>query len=327
MGVAATTPWSWGYWPYANPYCSAPVVIDNTTIDYSQPIVLASVPADPAGPTTPLSADASEDQTSPADQSMTLLDTAREAFAAGDYSGALTRCDQAAARQPNSSVAHEFRGLALFALKRYKEAAGPVYAVLSVGPGWDWATLSGFYPDVSVYTGQLRALEQYVQSNPDVVEARFVLAYHYMSCGHTDAAASQFQKVAKLNPQDHLSAQLAAAMTAKPADKPQTATVAPAKPAAPVTAAALAGQWKTTRADGAAITLSLTPDAKYTWAYAQKDKPRTFSGTYSVADNLLILKEGDNPVMVGQVTLLDGNRFNFKLPGDNPSDPGLTFAK
>ncbi len=31
--------------------------------------------------------------------------------------------------------------------------------------------------------------------------------------------------------------------------------------------------------------------------------------------------------MIGQVTLLDGNRFNFKLVGDNPSDPGLTFSK
>jgi len=31
--------------------------------------------------------------------------------------------------------------------------------------------------------------------------------------------------------------------------------------------------------------------------------------------------------MTGQVTLLGPDRFNFKLPGNNPSDPGLTFAK
>ena len=30
--------------------------------------------------------------------------------------------------------------------------------------------------------------------------------------------------------------------------------------------------------------------------------------------------------MVGQVTPLADDRFNFKLAGDNPSDPGLTFA-
>ncbi len=46
-----------------------------------------------------------------------------------------------------------------------------------------------------------------------------------------------------------------------------------------------------------------------------------------MADNLLILKEGNSPAMVGQVTLLPDNRFNFKLAGDNPSDPGLTFGK
>ena len=46
-----------------------------------------------------------------------------------------------------------------------------------------------------------------------------------------------------------------------------------------------------------------------------------------MADNLLILKKDQSPVMIGQVAMLAGDRFNFKLPGDNPSDPGLTFGK
>ena len=69
--------------------------------------------------------------------------------------------DQAIALVPNDTVLHEFRGLTLFALGRYKEAAAAEYAVLSAGPGWDWTTLSGLYPNVDVYTEQLRALEQY----------------------------------------------------------------------------------------------------------------------------------------------------------------------
>ncbi len=73
--------------------------------------------------------------------------------------------------------------------------------------------------------------------------------------------------------------------------------------------------------------MDLTKDGKYTWKYAQKDKPQEFSGSYVVADNLLILKRGDTPVMVGQVTPLGDGRFNFKLPGGNPADPGLTFGK
>ena len=71
----------------------------------------------------------------------------------------------------------------------------------------------------------------------------------------------------------------------------------------------------------------LAKDGKYTWKFAQNGKPQEFSGDYTVADNLLILKQGDIPVMVGQVTPLADDRFNFKLPGDNPSDPGLTFGK
>ena len=45
-------------------------------------------------------------------------------------------------------------------------------------------------------------------SNRDVAEARFLLAYHYMIDGHNDAAAEQFKAAVRLNPQDHLSAQL-----------------------------------------------------------------------------------------------------------------------
>ncbi len=78
--------------------------------------------------------------------------------------------------------------MALFALKRYDEAAAALYAVLTVGPGWDWPTLIWIYPDVSVYTAQLRALESYVNDNPQSASARLVLAYHYLTQGFNDAA-------------------------------------------------------------------------------------------------------------------------------------------
>ena len=330
-GVAAATPWSWGYWPSNNPYCPAPVVVGDTTIDYSQPIVSAapvtvnqSVTQSDAGP-------ANTNQPTPKAQAMDQLDAARTAFTQGDYTGALSKCDQAISLLPNSTAAHEFRGLALFALHRYKEAAAPVYSVLSIGPGWDWATLSSFYPRPEVYSEQLRALEQYMAANPNVAEARFLLGYHYMTGGHNDAAAEQFKAAAQLNPQDHLSTQLmkAPAPAVVPAPPAPGAATAPASaaPTKPIDASMLTGVWTTTRADGTTITLSLTPDAKYTWKLAQKGKPQEFSGGYAVADNLLILREGNSPAMVGQVTLLSDNRFNFKLAGDNPSDPGLTFGK
>jgi hypothetical protein len=317
-----TSPWSWGYLSYYNPYCDAPVVVDNTTVDYSQPIVLAAPPA--ADLTTP--ADGSwpvNTPTAPGDQAAQLLDAARGAFTQGDYTTALAQCDKAIAITPNNTVLHEFRGLALFALGRYKEAAAPLYAVLSVGPGWDWTTMSSLYTDVSVYNEQLRALEQYVDANRNSAEARFVLAYQYMTCGHADAAAAQFKAAVQLNPKDQLSAQILSALETNDA----TQQPAAASPAVPVDAATLVGDWKANRSDGQTITLRLTSDGKYTWKLAQKGSPREFSGDYTVADNLLILKQSGTPTMIGQVTPLAGGSFNFKLPGNNPSDPGLTFGK
>ena len=205
-GFAA--PWDWGYCSYANPYCSAPVVVDNTTIDYSQPIVLA----EPTDSNSDAQAVIVGGESPAANAATELLGAARDFFARGDYDAALKQCDKAIVQMPNYAASHEFRGLALFALHRYKEAAGTIYAVLSVEPGWDWTTMSGFYPEVDVYSQQLRALEEYVVANPNLPEARFLLGYHYMTCGHSDAAENQFHTAAALNTQDQLSGQLASAL-------------------------------------------------------------------------------------------------------------------
>ena len=106
-GLAAadcSTPWAWGYWPYANPYCTSPVVVGDTTIDYSQPLAMAGS-ADTA-PDAPAAQAAGAP--SPADRAMAQLDTARDAFTQGNYIQALIQCDQAIASQPKDLTAHEF---------------------------------------------------------------------------------------------------------------------------------------------------------------------------------------------------------------------------
>jgi len=129
----------------------------------------------------------------------------------------------------------------------------------------------------------------------------------------------------RLNPKDQLSAQILNALATTDAPKQPAATAA--TPPKPVDASKLVGNWKASRADGKTIALNLSNDGKYTWTFAQKDKPQAFSGDYSVADNLLVLKQAGTPVMVGQVTPTVADGFNFKLPGNNPDDPGLTFGK
>jgi Tfp pilus assembly protein PilF len=315
--------WSSGYLAYDNPYCTDPAVADGATIDYSQPIVLTTAPAAQQGDVEsqwPVST-----PTEPADQETQSLDAARNAFAQGDYAAALIQCDKAIAKTPNHTLPHEFRALALFALQRYKEAAAALYAVVSIGPGWDWTTMSSFYTDMNVYTQQLRALEQYVKANPSAADARFVLAYQYLTCMHAAAAATQFKAIVQLNPKDQLSAQVLGTLVSTDAPQ-QRATVAVAPPK-PVDAAKLVGNWKANRTDGKAIVMNLSNGGKYTWTFAQKDKPQAFSGDYLVANNFLVLKQDGVPVMVGRVTPTTADRFQFKLPGNNPGDPGLTFGK
>ncbi len=152
LTAAALTPWNWGYYSYYNPYATQPYVVDNTTVDYSQPLASAEAPA-------PSDTQLTADQPTPADQASQLFDAARQSFAQEDYKAALDNVNQAIAITPDDSVLHEFRGLVLFAQGNYKEAAATIYSVLAMGPGWDWTTLSSLYPNVELYTRQLRAGE------------------------------------------------------------------------------------------------------------------------------------------------------------------------
>jgi tetratricopeptide (TPR) repeat protein len=288
------------------------VYVDRVPIDYSQPIVLAST-ATPVSPQ--IESEAAQ-----------LLDVSRTAFARGDYSQAMHYVNQAIAKKPSDTIPHEFRALILFAQRQYRAATSAVYAVLSIGPGWDWATLCTFYPDPNVYTAQLRALEQYRNEHPNLPEVRFLLAYHYMSCGSNDAAIVQLREVVRLNPRDQLAAQLLAGMSEPKSAAPVTTTPA-AAPAAPVSTDRLVGNWQAPRPEGASISFNVTPDATYHWRYTQNGKSQEFNGTYTMSDNLLILKNQGNPAMIGQISMVDANHFNFKMVGTPPSDPGLTFGK
>jgi cytochrome c-type biogenesis protein CcmH/NrfG len=126
---------------------------------------------------------------------------------------------------PSDATLHEFRALTLFAQGRYKDAAATLYAVLAAGPGWGWETMRGLYPDEDTYTRQLRALEEHVRKDPNAAEARFVLAYQYLVLGAKDEAVKQLKEVARLQPQDKLSAALVKALTT-----PATATTPTAPP-------------------------------------------------------------------------------------------------
>jgi cytochrome c-type biogenesis protein CcmH/NrfG len=153
------------------------------------------------------------------------FDAAREAFKAGDAAKAQTLVEKAIELLPSDATLHEFRALTLFAQGRYKDAGATLYAVLAAGPGWDWQTMRGLYPDEDTYTRQLRALEEHVRKEPKSADARFVLAYHYLVLGSKDEAVKQLKGVVSVQPQDKLSAALVKALTTS-----DTAAASPATP-------------------------------------------------------------------------------------------------
>ena len=326
---------SWGYSSFMNPYyMPATTVVQPSTVvvqpmvyDYSRPLDLSSPPPPQAT----------------IDQSVGNLDSARASFRAGDYPQALRLADEAIKQTPNDPMLHQFRAICLFAMGKYDEAAAPMYAVLSTGPGWDWTTLAGLYPDTDVYAGQLRALEAYCRSQPQAASARFLLAALYMTQGSNDAAAAMLEQVVALQPRDTLSAQLLSTLkaTPPPGDQPAPAPAAtaetaappsttsssgPAMPAGPVPAN-LAGSWTASPTKDVAITLSLDGQKGFTWKVNDRGQSRQFQGTATFDNDVLALSPPDQPPMVGSVNWKDGGHFQFKAIGAPPDDPGLTFAR
>ena len=257
---------------------------------------------------------------------MALFDAGRASFQQGNYADALRQADDALAKLPNDTTLHEFRALCLFALGRYDEAAATLYAVLSVGPGWDWTTLIGLYPSVDVYTAQLRALEDYCDGHADSATARFVLAYHYLTEGHTDAAVGMLKEVVALKPGDTLSAKLLRQLD-PPKEQPAPAAAPAPADTTPPQGATVAGTWTASPTADCAITLTVQPGGGFTWQAAQKGQTRQFSGASTYGDGMLTLAQDKGPALVGRVGWTDATHMTFRIVGDGPDDPGLSFSK
>lgn len=330
--------YDWGYASYYNPYYDlaypAGAVAQPLIYDYSQPLSAVT--------TTP--------DESVMNQAMSTFDNAREAFKVGDYARALDLADQALKQAPNDPVLHEFRALVLFALRRYDEAAAALYAVLSVGPGWDWTTLISLYADPETYTQQLRALEDFCTQNPNSAPGRFVLAYQYLTEGFSDDAIRQLKNVIALAPKDQLSAQLLQQLERKEqapagsqastgddlaqyAPGAPTATPAPAAPpagaAANVKPGSFVGSWTAQPAPDTTITLAFQDPSHFAWTVTRQGKSQAFNGTSTFDNGILTMVQDQNKnnVMVGNVTWKDDDHFTFKVMGAAPNDPGLAFAK
>ncbi len=347
LGLSSYTGWGfnpysygWGYSNYTNPFYGAGglglvnqgLPITTTAYNYSLPIDVAATP-----PAETILAPAMDD-----------FENARAAFKANDYSQALTLIDQTIKVTPNDANAHEFRGITLFALGQYKDASTALYPVLSASPGWDWTTLIGIYPDVDTYTNQLRALEAFRNQNPSDPSARFVLAYLYTGQGSAEAAGREYGELAKLLPNDQLVKRMARVITEEPtnanaasnapatpvnpntpldtppADPTPAATSAPASTVPP---AQIDGTWKASPNTDTAITLTHNPDGTFVWDVVNKGQSKPIKGKSIYKNDILALAQTDGPPLAGKITWSGTDKFNFRLVGNGPEDPGLNFTK
>jgi tetratricopeptide (TPR) repeat protein len=299
-----------GYMPYTNPYYYGAMAGVGGSYNYSQPIDTVSAPA-------------AQSVTDPA---MALFDAGRASFKEGKYADALQKADESLAKLPNDTTLHEFRGLCLFALGRYDEAAATLYAVLAVGPGWDWTTLISLYPSVDVYTTQLRALEEFCTIHKDSATARFVLAYEYLTEGFTDAAVPILKQVVALKPSDTVSTKLLHQLDSAKSEPAKVASPAPTD-TTPPQGASIAGTWNADPAAGTSIALVVKPGGVFDWQATIEGKKQQFTGTSTYGDGILTLAQDKGPALVGRLSWKDASHMTFRVVGDGPDDPGLSFTK
>lgn len=307
--------YQFGYFDYYNPYAGTPIALGGgVMLDYSQPIC------------QPV-ADGTQGQES---QSFAL---ARKAFMERNYKLALSDINDALKDSPQDAAMHEFRGLVLFALGDYQQAAAPLNAVLAVGPGWDWKTIRGLYPDGGTYTKQLRALEGFVGENPKDPAGHFVLGYHYLATGYGEHALKEFQQASDLAPKDAVAGQMVTMLskgTSK--DNPNEADNEPPLPettagTAAVTLEKLTGNWTATRGKET-FNLALTKEDRFTWTHTDAAGKKTVvKGVYALEKGALALEVDSGGVMMAEVSLPSDSELKFRMINDKNKDPGLTFSK
>ena len=156
-----------------------------------------------------------------------------------------------------------------------------------------------------------------------------MLAYHYLTTGNKDPAASQLKQLYMQMPQDKVITELLG-MAAGPKPLAAVSTAATnTKPSAPVIASpdlfsarGAAGQDKTMFA-----LEELTKEGNFNWTYTQGGKAQTVKGVYALDENVLAMEPESGGVMLAEITPPKGGSFDFQLLGAPPGDSGLKFVK
>ena len=213
-----------GYYPYCNsfyfgaygcptPYTPfAPVYVPVPVASYSDENPYAvdnfvGLPADNADYTP------SSGTSEPAAVSSEPFDRQGEyAFRARDYMAANRDWQHAVVDDPSNGALAMKLALAMFAVGKYREAAGTTQQVLVLLPQEKWgqavSDYKKLYANPKDYMDQLKSLAKAAADKPNDPALRFLLGFHYGYSGRVADAVRELNKLVQLEPKDQLGRKL-----------------------------------------------------------------------------------------------------------------------
>ena len=213
-----------GYYPYCNsfyfgaygcpsPYTPfAPVYVPVPVPSYADENPYAvdnsvSFPADNGDYTPP------SGTTDPAAVSSESFDQQGEyAFRARDYMAANRDWQHAVVDDPSNGALAMKLALAMFAVGKYREAAGTTQQVLMLLPQENWgqavSDYKKLYANPKDYLDQLKSLAKAAADKPNDPALRFLLGFHYGYSGRVADAVRELNKLVQLEPKDQLGRKL-----------------------------------------------------------------------------------------------------------------------
>jgi predicted Zn-dependent protease len=147
-------------------------------------------------------------------QAKNKVDVARAYFKTDQYADAQRHLDVVVKMVPDETNAFQFRSLVMFAQGKYDDAAADAYDAIGLGNTWTAEVLDSIYPDADRYHRQLASLKHAADANPSM-PTHFLLAYHYLILNDLENGRAQLEQVLVLQPEEPLTTQLLAAVSAK----------------------------------------------------------------------------------------------------------------
>lgn len=333
--VAGSTFFSAGLGKYENPYISGR---SGAPVDYSLPVDTEQFLLTDREP-----------------QALAFgpLSEAMDLMRAGNYSQALARFDGLVAQDPGNVALHELRSLALFGLQRFDEAAETLYAVLSVAPGSNWTTMIAEFGSLEVYNRSLGALREHLRTPQHTSAGHFVIAYHYLSQGHSDAARVHFQRASEGEPRDQVSRLMIDLLpdpkssgppAAVIAETPEEAVSAVEQPpiedednvaekqeelAAEVARAAAPylGQWNSRGAAGEPISVEFLDDGSFRWKRGGTPPVFESEGRYEINSDMIGLQFATGALLLARIGKIESGQVVVEPMRAPPGTAELTFSK